>query len=213
MKKITIALPALALLLMGMTACGGNKKDGEGADSIKNVRKEAKAHEASTNICFVNLDTVYQQYTLAKEMLAENTKMSTELESWANKQQQALNSSMQTLQNKVEAGQMTEQAAQNEYQSIMQRRQSFETEGQRRSVATQNLILSNEKRVQDSIHNFLVDFNATNKFDAIIPSAAALLYNPALDVTDEIVKGLNVRYKTSAPAATTDNNANNSTKK
>lgn len=200
MKKITVALPALALLLAGtaMTSCGGNDSK-DNADSVKNVRKEVKAHEASTNIAFVNMDTVYSQYTLAKEMFAENTKMDTELQRWANNQQQSLQSSMNTLQQKVQAGQMTEQAAQSEYEKIMQRSQSLDAEGQRRSQATQNLMAANLERLQDSIHNFLVDFNATNKFDAILPTAGALLYNPSLDMTEEIVKGLNARYK--APAA------------
>ena len=203
MKKITVAISALAILFAGsaLTACGGSdKKDNK--DSIKNVRKDAQAHEASTNIAFVNLDSIYSQYNLAKEMMDENAKLETDLNRWASQQQQSLQSSMNTLQQKVQAGQMTEQAAQAEYEKIMQRSQTLDAEGQRRTQATQNLMAGNLQRLQDSIHNYLVDFNAVNKFDAILPTGTVLLSNPALDITDEVVAGLNARYK--APAAKAD---------
>lgn len=206
MKKITVAISGLALLLAGsaLTSCGGsNSKDN--ADTLKNVRKAAQAHDASTNIAFVNLQALYAQYTLAKELQEENTKLETDLNRWATQQQQSLQSSMNTLQQKVQAGQMTEQSAQSEYEKIMQRSQSIDAEGQRRLQATDNLKAANVKRLQDSIHNYLVDFNVVNKFDAILPTDSLgtniLLYNPALDITDEVIAGLNSRYK--APAATT----------
>lgn len=103
---------------------------------------------------------------------------------------------------------MTQAAAEEEYNQIMRRGQALDAEGQKRATATQELIAGNAKRLQDSIHNYLVDFNAENKFDAIISTditSPVLIYNPALDVTAEVVKGLNARYK-AAPKAekTTD---------
>lgn len=210
MKKIILAVPAFALLVsaFALTGCGDTGKSDK--DSVANVRKEASAHEATTNIAFVNMDTVYSQYTLAKELNAESEKYATDHQRWANSQQQSLQSSMNTLQQKVQAGQMTEAAAQAEYEQIMRRGQALDAEGQKRASATQELIAGNAKRVQDSIHNFLVDFNATNKFDAILSTdmtSPVLIYNPALDVTAEVVKGLNARYKSAAPAEKADDKA------
>lgn len=198
MKKIIIAVSALALLLSApaLTACGDNGKSDK--DSVTNVRKEASAHTATTNIAFVNMDTVYSQYTLAKELNAESQKYADDHQRWANGQQQSLQSSLNKLQQKVQAGQMTQAAAEDEYNQIMRRGQALDAEGQKRATATQELIAGNAKRVQDSIHNYLVDFNAENKFDAIISTdvtSPVLIYNPALDITAQVVKGLNARYK------------------
>lgn len=204
MKKIILAVPAFAIIAstFALTGCGDNGKSDK--DSVSNVRKEASAHEATTNIAFVNMDTVYSQYTLAKELNAESEKYATDHQRWANGQQQSLQNSLNTLQQKVQAGQMTQAAAEAEYEQIMRRGQALDAEGQKRATATQELIAGNAKRVQDSIHNFLVDFNAVNKFDAVLSTdmtSPVLVYNPALDVTEEVVKGLNARYKSPAPAA------------
>lgn len=201
MKKIILAVPAFALLVsaFALTGCGDKGKSDK--DSVANVRKEASAHTATTNIAFVNMDTIYSQYTLAKELNAESEKYATDHQRWANGQQQSLQNSLNKLQQKVQAGQMTQTAAEEEYNQIMRRGQALDAEGQKRATATQELIAGNAKRVQDSIHNFLVDFNAENKFDAIISTdvtSPVLIYNPALDITDQVVKGLNARYK--APA-------------
>ena len=201
MKKIILAVPAFALLIssLALTGCGENGKSDK--DTASNVRKETAAHTATTNIAFVNMDTVYSQYTLAKELNTESEKYATDHQRWANNQQQSLQNSLNKLQQKVQAGQMTQAAAEEEYNQIMRRGQTLDAEGQRRATATQELIAANAKRVQDSIHIYLVDFNAEKKFDAILSTdmtSPVLIYNPALDITDQVVKGLNARYK--APA-------------
>ena len=78
MKKIILAVPAFALLIssLALTGCGENGKSDK--DTASNVRKETAAHTATTNIAFVNMDTVYSQYTLAKELNTESEKYATD---------------------------------------------------------------------------------------------------------------------------------------
>ena len=57
-----------------------------------------------------------------------------------------------------------------------------------------------QKALMDSINNFIIDFNKERKYDAILFRDAGLYFNPALDITAEVVDGLNARYK--APAET-----------
>ena len=59
---------------------------------------------------------------------------------------------------------------------------------------------------QESIHNFLVDYNAEHRYDAILLRAAGIYFNPALDITDEVIKGLNARYKQPSAADALLNN-------
>ena len=51
-----------------------------------------------------------------------------------------------------------------------------------------------QKTIQDSIESYIKIYNAQKGYDAILMKAATLYINPALDVTDEVVKGLNERY-------------------
>ncbi len=68
MKKIILAVPAFALLIssLALTGCGENGKSDK--DTASNVRKETAAHTATTNIAFVNMDTVYNSTQKAKNM-------------------------------------------------------------------------------------------------------------------------------------------------
>ena len=54
-------------------------------------------------------------------------------------------------------------------------------------------------QLRDSLQAFLKEYNKTKKFDIIISKAGDnLLYaNPKYDITNDVVKGLNKRYKTS----------------
>ena len=58
-----------------------------------------------------------------------------------------------------------------------------------------NQLMQSQKQLNDSIDNFLKDYAAKNHYDVILKKAAATLYiNPSLDVTDEVIEGLNKRY-------------------
>ena len=51
-----------------------------------------------------------------------------------------------------------------------------------------------QKTVNDSIKAFIEDYNKSRGYDAILFKGATLYINPALDITDEVVEGLNARY-------------------
>jgi Skp family chaperone for outer membrane proteins len=42
--------------------------------------------------------------------------------------------------------------------------------------------------------NYVEEYNKTRGYDAILLREAGVYFNPALDITDEIVAGLNARY-------------------
>ena len=59
------------------------------------------------------------------------------------------------------------------------------------------------EEMRDSIQNFLKQYNKTKKYDFIMSKAGdnILLANPKYDITNEVVKGLNKRYKTKPEVA------------
>ena len=74
-------------------------------------------------------------------------------------------------------------------------------------IQTRNRAASLTNVVNDSIRNFIADYNKDKKYDAIlyyspaVGMGSALYFNPQLDITNEIVNGLNARYgsKTAMP--------------
>ncbi len=51
-----------------------------------------------------------------------------------------------------------------------------------------------QQQLQDSVQNYIKEYNKSKGYDAILFKAAGVYFNPALDITDEIVEGLNARY-------------------
>lgn len=58
----------------------------------------------------------------------------------------------------------------------------------------QKAMMDAQKTVNDSITKFIEEYNATRGYDAILYKNATLYINPALDITNEVVEGLNARY-------------------
>ncbi|MBR5332505.1 MAG: OmpH family outer membrane protein [Muribaculaceae bacterium] len=59
---------------------------------------------------------------------------------------------------------------------------------------TQEFNTENARRMQllqESIMNYIADYNAIYKYDAILYKSAGILFNPTLDITNIIIEGLN----------------------
>ena len=59
------------------------------------------------------------------------------------------------------------------------------------------------QEARDSIQAFLRSYNKTKKYDYVLVKAGdnMLIANPKMDITKEVIKGLNKRYKKSRKTA------------
>lgn len=75
---------------------------------------------------------------------------------------------------------------------------NMQNEAQKQAATLQNTfdqqVLQAQKNVNDSINAFINDYNKSRGYDAILFKAATLYINPDLDITDEVIEGLNARY-------------------
>ena len=55
-------------------------------------------------------------------------------------------------------------------------------------------MIQQQIQLTDSIEAFIKDYNRKKGYDAILFKAAGVYFNPALDITSEIIEGLNARY-------------------
>ena len=108
----------------------------------------------------------------------------------------------QEFQRKYENnGFVSPERAQQEYQRIQKQQQDLQALQQK---LTEELALENQKnslQLRDSINSFLKIYNQDKGYDLIISNTGFdnLLYaNPAFNITNEIVEGLNNRYTPSA---------------
>ncbi len=194
MKKIHLSLAVVvAVLSLFATACGSSSENKENAAPKKATT--AKNTENLPNYRYVDLDSVLSKYNLAKDYNEEMIRMQTNMESAAKRHESKIQNFASTMNNKLQNnGYLSEASYKQDQQTIA----NMQNEAQRNMASLQSsyetAAIQAQKSVIDSITNFIKDYNKKRGYDAIFQKASTLYINPELDITDEIVEGLNARY-------------------
>lgn len=194
MKKYIF--PALAIAAM-MVSCNNQ--------SPKMDDQPAAASGEGMKIAYVEVDSLMTQYKFAKDYSVTLQKKSNNARNTLNQKGNALQAAMANFQQKLNNNgfQSREQAA--SQQAAIQRQQNDLQELQARLENE----LANEtskfnEALRDSLQNFLKSYNQDKKYDLILSKAGdnILMGNKKLDITQDVINGLNKRYKpTAKPAA------------
>lgn len=185
---------AAAALLIGagtLASCNDSKQDTKPAAKTE----KAAAKDNLPNYRYVDLDTVLAKYALAKDYNEEMMRMQSSMESTMRTHEKRLQSQAAVMQNKMNNnGYLTRESYEQDQSSL----NSMQAEAQKQAATLQSNFeqqaLQAQKNVNDSINAFIEEYNKSRGYDAIFFKAATLYINPALDVTDEVVEGLNARY-------------------
>ena len=149
-------------------------------------------------IAYVEVDSLMTQYDFAKDYSVTLQKKSNNARTTLNSKGTALQAAMNNFQQKLNNNgfQSREQAA--SVQAAIQRQQNDLQELQAR---LENELASETAKfneaLRDSLQHFLKDYNADKKFDLILSKAGdnILLGAQRLDITQDVINGLNKRYK------------------
>ena len=165
------------------------------------VSADAEETTSGMKIAYVEVDSLMTQFEFAKEKSKEIEKKSfnarntlnqkgTQLQNAANNFQQKLQNNGFTSREQAESVQQSLQRQQNDLAALQAR---FESE------------LANETQqfniaLRDSLNHFLALYNKDKKYDMILAKSGdnILLANPKYDITQDVINGLNKRYKKDA---------------
>lgn len=191
MRKSILAAASCLMLLLGAVSCGGGEQK---ADAPAKKKTEARS-ENLPNYRYVDLDSILTRYNLAKDYNEEMMRMQNNYDAEAKKHESSIQSKATQMQNKYQNNGYLSQASLEQDQKDLEAMQSRA----QKTLGTmqQNFATAAEKAhkaVNDSIEAFIEDYNRKKGYDAIFFKAAALHFNPELDITDEVVEGLNARY-------------------
>lgn len=196
MKKNLLKVSAVSFALclcLGVASCGSeNQKE---APATAAAAKTAKPGADLPNYRYVDLDSVLSKYNLAKDYNEEMLRMQTNMESEVKRHENSIQSFATSMQKKMQNnGYLSEES----YKADQEKINNMQANAQR-SVASlqsnfENAAMNAQKTVNDSIEAFIQEYNAKKGYDAIFFKGATLYINPALDITAEVVEGLNARY-------------------
>lgn len=182
-------------LMLALTACQNEK-----AEKPVNDAKATETEEtAGLRIAYVEVDSLMSQYQFCKDYNLVLTKKAENIQNTLISKQRALQQHAAALQKKYESNGFTTRDELERAQASIQKEQQDYAELEQRlgnELASENAKLNEELR--DSIQTFLKTFNKTKKFDYILTKQGdnILMANPKFDITNQVVAGLNKRYKT-----------------
>lgn len=190
------------ILLVGLILLYIFHFTGIGAKGHSLANADAKAPiatgEGGIKIAYVNTDTLMEKYQYAIDLQKEIQNFQTAKE---NSYKQQMAQFQKDYEAYVKGGgeNMTlaqQQAKEKELSERMQRLQSLEGE---LAQQIQEKTLTEGEKMTRAVYNFIREYNAQNQqFDLILArsfSSSPILYgNEGMDITDEIVNGLNEEY-------------------
>ena len=194
MKKYLISL---GLISMGLITTSCNKATDEESETVENE----VVNTTGIKIAYVELDTLMSQYKLYKDYSEVLTRKGNNIQNTLAKKQRALESHAAAVQKKYESNGFTTRDELERAQAGIQREQQ---ELAQLADRLNNEFNEEQARInteaRDSIQSFLKRYNKTKKYDYVMVKAGdnLLIANPKYDITQDIVKGLNKRYKRSA---------------
>ena len=172
---------------------------------MKHVILFAVAAALSLTACQKSAEEAEEtQYQLYKDYEEELTRKGTNIQSTLAQKQRTLEQHAAAMQKKYESNGFTTrdelERAQNSIQAEQQQLQELADRLQT-DFAQEQARVNQEAR--DSIQAFLRSYNKTKKYDYVLVKAGdnMLIANPKMDITKEVIKGLNKRYKKSRKTA------------
>lgn len=186
-----VALTLAASVAGTMSSCASK----DATPSASKPKAEKVDASKLPNYRYVDMDTVLSRYNLAKDYNEEMLRMQNNADATMKKHQTDLQNFATTVQNKMQNnGYMTEAS----YKQDEQKMADMQASAQRSAETLQNNLMQAQtqatKALDDSIRSFIDSYNKSHGYDAILWKSATLYINPALDITDEVVEGLNARY-------------------
>lgn len=200
MKKLSNTVKSLLAvgLVVALASCG----DKGSAPAPVAPAADSSTAAALPNFRYIDADSVMSAYTLAQQFAEESQR---ELMRYQQQEQQKQRE-LQTLGNTIQQKQQN-----NVYLSEASMRADIENFQKKQDEAARYLgaqqqriqasTLAAQQRLNDSINSFIKDYNAVKGYDAILLREAGVYFNPALDITAEVIEGLNARFQQSAGAA------------
>ena len=202
MKKTASLLSAVAVLAgLALTGCNNTATTAAPAS-------QSDTTAVAGSIVFFNIDKIMENYDMANDLRSVvETKVSgiqSEIDRRGNKLQKDVND----FQNKIEKGLLTRSVAEVQQQKLQQQQNDYQQYAMRKQqeMAEEQQVMLNQ--IMNAIAEYVQEYNAEKKYALILTTSGDLLSapvvtgSPALDITDEILAGLNAAYVKTKAAET-----------
>ena len=189
MKKYIFSAVAIAAMMVSCNNAESKMDEQPAADS---------ASASGLKIAYVEVDSLMTQYDFAKDYSVTLQKKSNNARNTLTQKGNALQAAVNNFQQKLNNNGFTSREQAASQQAAIERQQRDLQELQARlenELATETAKFN--EALRDSLQNFLKAYNNDKKYDMILSKAGdnILMANQKFDITNDVINGLNKRYK------------------
>jgi outer membrane protein len=188
---VLLALAVAALYVLHFTGIGPGKPAA--------VETEPGLSEVPTgNIVYIRMDSLLNKYDLFLDLQTDLNAKARIVEDDLTKKGRAFENDVTSFQEKVQKGLITRSQAETQQNQLASRQQELEQFAQQKQMelAEENQVMLN--RVLDALKTFLAEYRVLNNYDLILTtdgnSNTLIEGTTALDITKDVVEGLNREY-------------------
>ncbi len=199
MKKIILGIIATAGITAILTLSGCN-------NSTPATNEAGESTAVAGSIVYFNLDRVINEYDMANDLRSVAETKFNSINQEVNRRGTKLEKDSKAFQDKINKGLMTQSVAEIQYKKLQDQQNSFNQYAaqKQQEIAEEQQVMMNQ--IADAIKTFIDNFNAEKGYAMILTTQGDILpapivtADPALDITDEVIEGLNAEYVKSKAA-------------
>ena len=190
MKKFFMGLAAMSCIML-FAQCAGNQNG-------QNTAEPASEGSSDFKVAYVEIDSLLSKYNFCIDLNEAMVKKSENVRLTLNQKAQDLQKQQQEFQTKYQNNAfLSAERAQQEYDRINKLSEDLQNLSDKLQSELQAESDKNNLQLSDSIRNYLKEYNKTKGFRLIISNTGMdnlLLADEALNITQEVLDGLNARY-------------------
>lgn len=198
MKKITFTLALIAAAML-VSGCNNSQKNTETSEGQTDATEDVTVKESapSGSIVYFNLDRVLEEYDMANDLRSEVEAKVNAIQKDVDRRQKNLENAAKDFENKYNKGLMTSATIASQQKKLQQQQlnfQQFAQEKQQEIMEEQQVMMN---KLADAIKTYVENYNEEKQYALILSNQASvpvITGDPSLDITDEIIAGLNAEY-------------------
>ena len=159
--------------------------------------ESTEAVASKGDIVYVDLDRILMDYDMANDLRSVVETKAQNIQAEITRRGKKLENEVKSFQEKVNKGLMTRSVAEVQQQKLMQQEQEFNEYGaaKQQEINEEQIVMMNQ--LADAIKTYLDKYNEEKQYAMIITNnggSPVITANPALDITEDVLAGLNDEY-------------------
>lgn len=217
MKKSIIILSIAALAAAFSLASCNQSGSGDTGNGPQTDSTAVAKVQYNNQIVFYNIDRLSDEYDMANDLTSALEAKVKGIQNEITRRENNLKAEMNSFQQKYEKGLLTRTVAEEQGAKLQKKQNDYQNFAMRKQEEIAEEQAVTMRQIFDAINTYIQKFNEENHYSMIIATSSAAqggllsvpvsAADPALDITDALLKGLNEEYVKSkdkpAPADST----------